>query len=258
MKGIFISYSTANKDLAESMVELFQSGMGIGRERIFCTAISSALPTGRDFLARIRNEIKESDIVVAIITPEYLKSPFCMMELGAAWIISAGLYPILADGVNYEDLDNTPLKSIQLRKCEKAEDWFAVYDEFLAEGIVKRPETSRISKKIPEFIDSIKLRKGRDLILKADRNGYYEACIEYRRNVPEAYRCYKINGLLDLPELEEDRTKDAGHWIFFKAGAYDDLNEKERVRIKVGSTELKEFKDIGYARNIYPDELEVK
>ncbi len=263
MKQIFISHNTKNKELVESIIELFQGGMGIGRERIFCSSSSGNLATGKDFPEKIREKISGSDVVVSVITPEYLKSPFCMMELGAAWVISSGVYPILADGIDYKDLDNTPLKSVQMRKCDKEDDWFAIYDEFVTEKIIEKPETSLVSKKIPEYFNKMRhYLSGEDVIIKADENGYYEVRVMSKRNVPPVYRCYRISGRLDLHEpgqsIAEDMKKNVGHWIFFKAGVYDDLEVNDLVRLKVDSTELKKFEDIGYARNIYPAELEVK
>ena len=129
MNGIFISHSTKNKELVERLVEFLRSGMGIENSKIFCTSINGTLPTGKDFVQIIKQEVKEREMVIALITPEYLESQFCMMELGAAWIEAEYLCPILAGGVEYRDLSESPLQGIQMRKIDKEEDLCAVYNE---------------------------------------------------------------------------------------------------------------------------------
>lgn len=86
MKGVFISHSTKNRELVEQFVEFLKLGMGVENSRIFCTSENGTLPTGRNFVEIIRQEVQEREMVIALITPEYLQSRFCMMELGAAWV----------------------------------------------------------------------------------------------------------------------------------------------------------------------------
>ncbi|MCM1161340.1 MAG: toll/interleukin-1 receptor domain-containing protein [Roseburia sp.] len=255
MKGIFISHSTQNGDLVEHVVELLQSGMGIGRERIFCTSLNGALPTGRDFVSIIKENMRECEMVIALITREYLESAFCMMELGAAWVQTDYLCPILAGNVDYKDLAETPLKSIQMRKLGNENDFFAIFDEMSKREIITFRDTMQFNKKLKEFMkDIVKYSsEGRGLICP-DLDGYYEAKVEKVRKVPELYRCYKIMGNLDLKDNGIEKMEET-HWIFFKAGVYDDLKEGDVIRLKVGKTERRKFSDIGWARNIYPDEL---
>ena len=88
MKGIFISHSTKNGELVEQFVEFLKLGMGIENSRIFCTSENGTLPTGRHFVEIIKREVQKREMVIVLITPEYLKSRFCMMELGAAWVVA--------------------------------------------------------------------------------------------------------------------------------------------------------------------------
>lgn len=256
MRGIFISHSTKDKVLVEHVVDLLQSGMGIGRDRIFCTSLNGTLPTGEDFISTIKEKMQEYNVVVAIITPEYLKSLFCVMELGAAWMSAEIVFPILAKGIKYSDLEKTPLKSIQMRCCQKEDDWYAVYDEFLKLQIISKPDTSQVNRKIANFLTDIKTQD--NPIIVPNENGYYQVEIIAKRNVPEPFRCYQIKGHLDLSLWGIDFDENESHWLFFKAGAYDDLNVGDVVKFKIHSTERNNFTDIGYARNIYPDDLEIQ
>ena len=91
------------------------------------------------------------------------------------------------------------------------------------------------------------------MILKPDDAGYFETEIMQRRPTPETYRCYLIKGKIDQTEAYKP---DESHWLFFRTGMFPDLKNGDRIRFKVGKTELKSFKDLENARNLYPVEVE--
>lgn len=155
MNGIFISHSVENRDLTELFIDLLQMGMGVGRERLFCSSLNGNLPSGEDFINKIKERIKKQATVLALITPEYLNSRFCMMELGAAWTSAPHFYPILVGSVNYADLDNTPLKSLQMRRIERISDLTAIYDEMVRQGVAVL-DTQRFMKKAECFLKQAK------------------------------------------------------------------------------------------------------
>lgn len=67
------------------------------------------------------------------------------------------------------------------------------------------------------------------------------------------YRCYGIKGQIQDPPDEGEANSD---WIFFWRGVYPDLQVGDWVRFKVSKSEVRQFPDIGSARNLYPSELE--
>lgn len=254
MNGIFISHSAKNRELVERLVEFLRSGMGIENSKIFCTSLNGALPTGRDFVQIIRQEVKEREMVMALITPEYLKSQFCMMELGAAWIEAEYLCPILAGGVDYQDLSESPLRGIQMRKIDKEEDLCAIYDEMVMQKLVS-VNSAQFNKKMQEFLKyAAAYSREEEQMIYPDSHGYYKVMVEKERAVPTPYRCYKIKGKLDIGTADGPDGSES-HWIFYKAGVFSDLKKGDVVFLKVGKTERRHFSDIGWARNIYPDEM---
>lgn len=256
MNGIFISHSTKNKELAEQVDELLQLGMGLGREKIFCTSFKETLPTGQDFISMIKQNMKDCKMVIALITPEYLQSKFCVMELGAAWVQASYFCPVLAGGVDYKDLADTPLKSLQMRKIEQEDDWFAIYDEMVEQQIISKMGSRQFNAKLKDFLEHSLIRSAKGgMLVYPDASSLYHITVESVRKVREPYRCYKIKGKLVLDQDAKSQRDDETHWIFFKAGIFADLKEGDMVQLKVGKTERKYFKDIGWARNIYPEEL---
>lgn len=253
MSKIFISHSTRNKNLVEKWIEFMQIGMGVSREDIFCSSLCGAISTGEDFNDVIRCHLKESEYVIALVTSEYLDSKFCIMELGAAWVMDNTICLLLADGIEHSQLNDMPLRNLQMRYIEREEDIFAMYSELSTKNIISNTNLGELNKKLPSFMEYIKGQSRNGIV--PDQDGFYHCIVEKERMVPAPYRCYKIKGNLLLPGID---TKDETHWLFFKAGVYDNLRAGMRVKIKVHSTECKDFSDIESPRNIYPDYLTVE
>ena len=254
MPKIFVSYSSKDEELVDRFLEFLMRGMGVSEDDIFCTRLAGTLPAGTDFLARIRTELRENGIVIPLITPNYMKSEFCLMELGASWALSGDggkrFYPVLAETMTYESMNHTPLKNIQMLRIDRRQDLGDLYD-LLCEDKAARRRTSVFNQKLDVFMNDLAKRNDPG----KDGDGYYHAIVADVRNVPENYRCYKINGRIDLGPgvtYQEGET----HWIFYHKGMNPDLQPGDRIRFKVSRTELRNFPDLKNARNIYLDALE--
>lgn len=96
---IFISHTSADNDLVDSFVKnILRIGAGLSDKNIFyASSLTTGVPSGSNLMEVLRNEAKNSPLVIAVITPEYLKRPICMMEFGAAWA-NGVISPFLAPG----------------------------------------------------------------------------------------------------------------------------------------------------------------
>lgn len=250
MGKLFISFSSKNRQLAESFTELLQLGMGVRREDIFCTAFSDNLKTGEDFIRQIREELKECEGVISLITEDYLRSKFCMIEAGAAWALSKRYFPLVM--VDYEELKGTPLYGMQMRRLYQEEDMSTVYDELYDCKAGLRRQTAEFNRRLKTYMKRVKeLQEHRNWIPK-DEEGYYEATIGTVRKVKEPYRCYGIRGRVSDPP---DGNEAASDWIFFRGGMYPELQPGDRIRFRIHKSEVRIFSDLGAARNLYPAEL---
>jgi TIR domain len=97
MRKIFISHSSKDKELADSIQMLIETGIGLPHNEVFCTSLDGlGIPVGvPDFKEYIRKEMQDCDTVVALISRNYYDSPFCMCELGAVWVQAKNFFPIL-------------------------------------------------------------------------------------------------------------------------------------------------------------------
>lgn len=102
---LFVSHSGRDEKIAKALVTLFEKALKISARRIRCTSVNGyRLPAGVETNDRLRTEVFESKLFIALLTPNSLKSLFVLFELGARWGTRKPLFPILAGGTTPDDL----------------------------------------------------------------------------------------------------------------------------------------------------------
>ncbi len=250
MSKVFISHNVKDDNEVRAFINLLVLGMNIPKEEIFSVSLCENLPIGKIYSEKIRESMLSSEKIICFVTQNYMQSIFCTAELGAAWVLGGKIMPVLFSPVTYEDLNNTPLIGTQMCYGDKKEGLMSLHDEFFNNGIIKTINSNEFGRYLDLYLESLK----KTTLIDKDDDGFYTVKIEDVRNVPQGFKCYKIRGLLNLNEkLLNDET----HWIFYRAGMYDELKTGDVIRFKVSQTEVKQFKDLTNARNIYPDTLEI-
>src|SRR5947207_2675047 len=105
-KAVFVSHAACDKAIADKVVDLLNTGMGIDVQNdVFCTSLEGLkIPAGEDFKNFIKVQIQEPKIVLLLIAQNYLASQFCLAELGASWAMSHRVIPILIPPIRFEDM----------------------------------------------------------------------------------------------------------------------------------------------------------
>ena len=250
MNRLFISHSTLDQEELTPFIEFLRLGMGISAEDIFCTSTGGSLPTGRPFIEHIRDALQDCRQVLCFLTPNYLQSKFCLAEMGAAWFQQGKILPLLVSPLTFRDLENTPLMGLQALQREDRGSLLHLYDDLCRAGIAAVGQTAELSRQLEKYLGQLR-SQGTQLICP-DEAGYYRARVEAVRPVPHGYRCYRISG---LAQLETPPAPGESHWLFYRAGMYEDLHPGDTVQFSVSYSELRSFPDLKYARNLYPKEL---
>lgn len=104
---MFISHAGADRALVEPFVTtILQLGCGVDESDIFFSSRrTTGVPAGADLSHYVRERAEQSVLVVAVISPNFQASHYCVAELGAAWGITGKLHPILTPGTQRTDLD---------------------------------------------------------------------------------------------------------------------------------------------------------
>lgn len=122
MVKYFISHSSKNKEIAKEFIDLLILGGAVTHQDIFCSSsYGYGIKPGNNFVNKIKKNLDTSTIVFSLISPNYLDSPFCWAELGAAWTQSKIVIPILFPKVTYSDLTSI-YQNTQAVRIDKKED----------------------------------------------------------------------------------------------------------------------------------------
>jgi len=114
---VLISHSSKDKVLAEALIELLRSALGLLPNQIRCTSVDGyRLPAGVNTDDQLRAEIKSVAVLIGLLTPNSLSSTYVLFELGARW--GAGLFMIsLLAGIAPESMQG-PHRVLNALSCE--------------------------------------------------------------------------------------------------------------------------------------------
>lgn len=154
---IFISFSNKDNTVLNSFVDHFlKLGLNISSDEIECTGIEDSKPkTGDDFKNWIKNNLKNSDIIILLISQNYKTSEVCLNEMGAAWILDKKVFPLLIEPINYNNvgfLNNT----IQLLKIDNRDDLFTLKDDLNIFLENRKVSDSNFNKQVDKFLKEVK------------------------------------------------------------------------------------------------------
>lgn len=102
---LFVSHAHRDQEIVVALVKVIEAAM-VPRERLLCTSHPDPKyrePKGVDVVSALRDHLTQSSCVLAVITPNSMKSPWCLFELGGAWAKATRTYCLLA-GVSQQSL----------------------------------------------------------------------------------------------------------------------------------------------------------
>ncbi|CAI2400618.1 Uncharacterised protein [Serratia proteamaculans] len=117
-KSVFISHATKDIDLVRAFVDLIETGIGVPDDEIFCSSLDEyGIPVGENFVSYMKNQMVEPKVVIMLMTPSYFDSNFCLCEMGAAWVKSHKMIPIIVPPSDFSDVKDV-LLGIQVIKID--------------------------------------------------------------------------------------------------------------------------------------------
>lgn len=194
-------------------VDLLTQGFHIDYNDIFCTSMDNALRVGEDFIKSIKDNLRDSEIVLFLITQNYIDSKFCIMEMGAAWAFKDNIFPIIVPPLDYNILNDTPLKITQSIILSETEDLFKkLYEYKLVEKqIIPRLDFMQehgLFDKIKQFTENVKIYVSENYgfnfkdakIICVAQNGDPDAVkLESINSAHKMYCNFKVNEFYPIP-----------------------------------------------------------
>lgn len=110
---VFISHSSQDRELVTTLGSLLTGAItGLVVSAIRCTSDErTAYDPGVTVEMALRSEAVNSPLLLAIITPQSVQSPWVLFELGARWGANRTSFPLLARGATPQHLPG-PLRSL--------------------------------------------------------------------------------------------------------------------------------------------------
>lgn len=265
----FVSHSSKDEEIVLQFIDLLKNGLDIRKREIFCTSLDNALPPGEAFIPKMQKSIQECKVVFFIISKNYLDSKFCLAEMGAAWALNHNIIPIIIPPVRFSDLDDTPLKGIQILDLSSPDNVRQIFQKLIDLELVGTYAFSDFVEGCEKFSESISLLLKN--VLKPDKAGFYEATIQevFILNNELKHEFYLIDGKIPLSdthmEPDVEYHDNETHWLANWSGKTFDtgrLKEGDRVRFKVSKIYsfekdgVKHGNKIVFSRNINCSEIE--
>jgi hypothetical protein len=119
-RTVFVSHASADRALVDGLTTMLQTAIGLGPHQLFYTSgRGTGVPPGKNFVEYIRDQIRSTTFVVAVITEAFRDSEFCLAELGAVWVSAdKDFFPICVPPVQPSSL-GAVLTGIQVANVEE-------------------------------------------------------------------------------------------------------------------------------------------
>lgn len=102
---LFISHATKDVSFVRPLVSLLQK-IGFDKSNFFCSSVEGfGINEGYDIYDTLRQKFSEYSIhVVFVLSENYYKSPACLNEMGAAWVLKSDYSTILLPGFSVKQI----------------------------------------------------------------------------------------------------------------------------------------------------------
>jgi predicted transcriptional regulator len=126
---IFISHSSKDVDHAKRLIDLLRKALNLRSSDIRCTSVNGyRLPAGTQTSKRLKQEVHEADVFIALISQNSIESIYVLFELGARWGTGKILIPILISDDD-QDLLQGPLAEINAITCSVNSQVFQLIED---------------------------------------------------------------------------------------------------------------------------------
>lgn len=130
-RRVFVSHSSRD----DRLIRLFMDSLAIGGVRdgaVFSSSTpGSGIGAGKDVLAGLRSALDDAELLVELLTENYLKSTMCVMEYGAAWATQKRSLPIVFEPLTRREAI-AALGNVQMHKASSPQDIDNFFDELHA------------------------------------------------------------------------------------------------------------------------------
>lgn len=215
---VFISHAAKDKALVDAFFDLLQTGAGLTSNDTFCSSLEGmGIPAGKNFVEYIKGKVQNPDLVLLILSPNYLDSLFCQCELGAGWVLSHDMIPIVVPPTTFADL-KAVLTGTHAYRIDSDTDLSEFRDQIVSLLKLSAPKTARWDAKKKQFLEALPgILSAIDPPQRVPLKDHQELQKKYDEAVEEVQTC-----LSEIDTLKEQINR------LKKCKDRDEVNEVER------------------------------
>lgn len=103
---LFISHASADIKYVQPLVELF-ADIGLNNDTMFCSSVPDYhIPMDNDIFDYLKRLFDNYDLhVFFVLSDNYYKSPACLNEMGASWVLQKRYSTILLPNFDFSAID---------------------------------------------------------------------------------------------------------------------------------------------------------
>jgi hypothetical protein len=215
VKTIFVSHSQNDKVIVDAFVDLILHGaLSIPIDQIFCTSTEGTkIESGADWRNTIKESLLSSKVTFLVITPNFKESEVCQNEMGAAWVTSAFVLPVIVEPINYRTVGilQEP-KQIERLLDEQCLDRIKDKIQEIFEIPMALIKSDRWTAKKKEFLDVVKLHiDNNPFPMPMDRDAFQKVYFDNKAMLKEIFEIKQQNSdlaiLIEKLKLAKDKVE---------------------------------------------------
>lgn len=162
---LFISHACADYDYVKCFVE-FLEDIGMKKKNMFCSSIKGyGIPWGEDIYTYLVNEFSNNNLIVLfMLSDNFYKSPACLNEMGAAWVLKNEYRSVLLPKFKFKEIEgaiNPRQIGIEFDNKELKYDLNEIKHQLTEFFNLDEIDSNRWDRIRDDFIDKIdRLKKG--------------------------------------------------------------------------------------------------
>jgi hypothetical protein len=119
MIDVFISHSSKDAEFADYLVHFLRLGLRLSSTQIRATSVEETqLRAGVKVNETLRDEIIESKVFIAVLSPMSIQSTYVLFELGARWGADKAIFPLLLPNLDLKQI-TPPLSEFHIVSSDR-------------------------------------------------------------------------------------------------------------------------------------------
>ncbi|WP_075333721.1 TIR domain-containing protein [Pseudonocardia sp. Ae717_Ps2] len=150
---VFVSHASVDAKLAQLFVDTLVLG-GISHDQVFYSSQrGTGISPGADVRGSLRENLSSSSVVVALISEAFLSSPYCLMELGGAWVTEKPTCPVIVPPLGQNEVVRKigNIQYLTLGDSEDVDKLFADLSDQIREHASISVKMSNLTRAVGDF-----------------------------------------------------------------------------------------------------------